>query len=55
MKVREDCVRFLEENQANFEPFLEEELSFVDYVTKLRQPASWGGHLELYALSLYYE
>lgn len=49
MKYRSSCISFLEANQADFEPFIEE--PFKEYISKLREPKAWGGHVEAQALS----
>lgn len=46
---RERCVDFLQANRADFEPFLEED--FTTYCGRMREPATWGGHVEAQALA----
>lgn len=46
---REQCIDFLHAHRADFEPFLEED--FNEYCTRMRQPAAWGGHVEVQALA----
>lgn len=46
---REQCVDFLEAHQDDFEGFLGED--FGEYCCRMRQAATWGGHVEVQALS----
>lgn len=46
---REKCIDFLQAHRADFEPFLEED--FDRYCTRMREPAAWGGHVEVQALA----
>lgn len=48
-QYREQCVDFLQAHRSDFEPFLEED--FDEYCSRMRQPKSWGGHIEVQALS----
>jgi len=47
--MRERCVDFMEAHRADFEPFLEED--FAGYCSRMRQSATWGGHVEVQALA----
>lgn len=44
-------MNFVEEHRDDFEPFMEEDEKFDDYMTRMRQERQWGGHHELYAAS----
>merc|ERR1719203_2427958 len=48
-KYRSRCVTFLEAHRTEFAPFVEG--GFKGYLTRLREPAAWGGHVEAQALS----
>jgi hypothetical protein len=41
----------MRENKADFAPFVEDNEDFDHYVKRLGQSGTWGGHLELQALS----
>jgi len=49
LKYRSQCVTFLEAHRNEFEPFVEGR--WKPYCSKLREPSSWGGHVEAQALS----
>lgn len=46
---RERCVDFMQAHREDFEPFLEED--FSAYCERMRQPSTWGGHVEAQALA----
>lgn len=46
---RERCVDFIKAHRGDFEPFLEED--FDEYCRRMREPKTWGGHVEVQALS----
>lgn len=50
--LRQRTLDFMEEHRDGFEPFVENDESFDDYVRRLRREGVWGGHLELQAMSL---
>lgn len=46
---REKCIDFLQAHRSDFEPFLEDD--FDEYCARMRKATSWGGHVEVQALS----
>jgi hypothetical protein len=52
--VRRDTVQYIEDHPDAFAPFVEDDESFGDYVSRMREDAEWGGHLEIQAMSLLY-
>lgn len=50
--VRVAAANYIEQHPDDFVPFMEEPLE--QYVTKIRDTAEWGGHLELLALAKTY-
>lgn len=48
-RFREECVDFMEQNRADFEPFFDDE--FESYCSRMRQRCTWGGHVEVQALA----
>lgn len=51
-KVRYAAAEFIEQNQDDFVPFMEEPLEA--YLHKIRETGEWGGHMELSALAKTY-
>jgi hypothetical protein len=52
--VREEAVRFMLEHPHDFAPFIDTEAypeGFVDYCARMRLRTTWGGQLEIQALS----
>lgn len=49
-KLRESVCTFMELFREDYEPFIVE-TDFDSYIEKMRQPAEWGGELELKAIS----
>lgn len=45
----------IENNRDAFEPYMEDDESFDDYMGRMRGDAEWGGHQELVAASQLYE
>jgi OTU domain-containing protein 3 len=50
-KYRQECVNFIESNRFDFEPFIEDDIPFDVYCLKMRKNATWGGNIEIQALS----
>jgi OTU domain-containing protein 3 len=50
---REGAVSYMIDNSDDFAPFIE--CNFRDYCHKMQQDGSWGGNLELQALSMAFE
>ena len=48
---REICVDYMNNNQDEFIPFLDEDEPIDKYIEKLTKDGEWGGNLEIYALS----
>ena len=46
-QIRQQIVEELESSKTEFEAFLTEDMSFVDYCNKMRRDGEWGGNLEL--------
>eukprot|EP01119_Soliformovum_irregulare_P012595 TRINITY_DN3279_c0_g1_i2.p1 TRINITY_DN3279_c0_g1~~TRINITY_DN3279_c0_g1_i2.p1 ORF type:complete len:328 (+),score=114.91 TRINITY_DN3279_c0_g1_i2:206-1189(+) len=51
-QFRDQCVDFMVANREGFEPFMEDDIPFDRYVVTMRKNGTWGGHLELQAMSL---
>lgn len=47
--LRTQCVDFMEAHREDFEPFIDED--FSGYCSRMRQPSTWGGHVEVQALA----
>lgn len=45
----------LESNRDAFEPYMEDDEYFDDYMERMRGEAEWGGHQELVAASQLYK
>lgn len=45
----------IESNRDAFEPYMEDDESFDDYLGRMRGDAEWGGHQELVAASQLYK
>lgn len=45
----------LERNREMFEPYMEDDESFSDYLGRMRGDAEWGGNQELVAASQLYK
>jgi OTU domain-containing protein 3 len=50
-EIRQQVMDFIEQNSEHFELFIEDDESFVDYLSRMRGNGEWGGHQELYAAS----
>lgn len=55
LDVRKRAIQFMVMNREDFEPFLEDDEKWDDYITRMSKDGSWGGHLELTALSRVFE
>uniref|UniRef100_A0A6B2L5Q9 OTU domain-containing protein n=1 Tax=Arcella intermedia TaxID=1963864 RepID=A0A6B2L5Q9_9EUKA len=51
---RTGICNYIEKNREQFEPFIEDDEPFTDYLKRMRKNATWGGHLEIQACSLAY-
>ncbi|CAN0126375.1 unnamed protein product [Scytosiphon promiscuus] len=52
--VRSKVMDHLEKNREVFEPYVEDDESFDDYLARMRRDAEWGGNQELVAASQLY-
>ncbi|EFA80042.1 hypothetical protein PPL_06863 [Heterostelium album PN500] len=52
--VREKCIEYLEKNRERFEPFACINDPWERYIELMAKDDTWGGEIELQALSLYY-
>jgi len=50
-KYREICIEYMKSHKEDFEPFIEDDQTFDDYVEEMSKDKEWGGNLEIYALS----
>ncbi|CAH9069483.1 unnamed protein product [Cuscuta europaea] len=51
-KYRSMVVQYIRRNRERFEPFIEDEVPFVDYCESMEKDGTWAGHMELQAASL---
>ncbi|KAK4262319.1 hypothetical protein QN277_027895 [Acacia crassicarpa] len=51
-KYRSMVVKHIMDNQEMFEPFIEDEVPFVEYCQTMQNDGTWAGHMELQAASL---
>eukprot|EP00958_Prasinococcus_capsulatus_P001921 scaffold175_cov414-Prasinococcus_capsulatus_cf.AAC.29 len=49
---RKKVVDYMEAHEEQFAPFLEDDQDWKTYCSNMREDGTWGGHLELQALSL---
>eukprot|EP00752_Nemacystus_decipiens_P004306 g3935.t1 len=49
--IRAKVMDHIESNRDSFEPYMEDDESFDDYLGRMRGDAEWGGHQELVAAS----
>jgi len=52
VRIRAQCVQFIANNRENFEPFIEDDVPFEKYVAQMAKNGTWGGNIELQAMSL---
>ena len=52
--IRHDVMTYIEEQREDFEPFMEDDEKFDDYISRMRGDCEWGGHQELYAASQHF-
>lgn len=50
-ELRQQCMDYIEVNKEDFQPFVEDDRDFDDYVADMRRDGWWAGNLELQALS----
>lgn len=51
VRTREICIETIKKNEENFKGFIHD-IPFDHYIDEMSKPFTWGGHLELTALSL---
>ena len=54
VNYRQGLMNFVLENRDSFEPFVEDDENFDDYVESMKQNSEWGGQFELAAAVQYY-
>ena len=54
MKYRQEAVTFIEEHKEEYAPFIEDEETVEQYLAELQKDGTWGGQMELQALSNIY-
>mmetsp|Transcript_23366 Transcript_23366/g.59917 ORF Transcript_23366/g.59917 Transcript_23366/m.59917 type:complete len:391 (-) Transcript_23366:303-1475(-) len=52
MELRARAVAYMRQRPDDFQPFIEDDEAFGDYLERMAQDGQWAGHLELQALSL---
>ncbi|GJP41962.1 hypothetical protein CLOM_g1573 [Closterium sp. NIES-68] len=52
VELRHQVVDYLEAHEADFAPFVEDDMGFKEYCSGMRDDGTWGGHMELQAVSL---
>ncbi len=48
---RTEACNFMVQNRPNFEPFMEDDEKFDDYIAEMRKDGEWGGNQEIVALA----
>ena len=48
---REICIDYMNKNQDEFAPFIEDDETYDKYLERMGEDGEWGGNLEIYALS----
>ncbi|RAL46683.1 hypothetical protein DM860_004962 [Cuscuta australis] len=51
-KYRSMVVKYIRRNRETFEPFIEDDIPFVEYCESMEKDGTWAGHMELPAASL---
>jgi len=52
---RKQICDFILYNRMDYEPFIEDDEPFEDYIARMRRNGTWGGHLEIQACSMAYQ
>ncbi|CAI5510635.1 unnamed protein product [Closterium sp. Naga37s-1] len=52
VELRQQVVDYIESHEADFAPFVEDDMGFKEYCSSMREDGTWGGHMELQAVSL---
>jgi len=53
-KYRKRICEYIETNRFDFEPFIEDDEPFDEYLGRMKRTATWGGQMEIQACSLAY-
>ena len=54
-QYRKDAIDYMLQNRDNFEPFIEDDVPFDEYIDDMDKDGEWGGNLEIQALSMRHE
>ncbi|CDW88215.1 UNKNOWN [Stylonychia lemnae] len=54
-KYRQEACDFIEQNKEQYAPFIEDDETIDQYLEDMNKESTWGGQLELQALSLLYK
>lgn len=49
---RQAIIGFLQQNRQDFEPFIEDDEPWNDYIRRMSKSGQWGGNIEIQAASL---
>lgn len=52
LEIRALAVEFMRRNPNDFQPFIEDDEDFAKYLKRMSESGTWGGNLELQALSI---
>jgi len=52
---RRQICDYIRDHRYNYEPFIEDDEPFEEYLVRMRRNATWGGHLEIQACSMLYQ
>eukprot|EP00271_Cylindrocystis_brebissonii_P002017 TRINITY_DN1235_c7_g1_i1.p1 TRINITY_DN1235_c7_g1~~TRINITY_DN1235_c7_g1_i1.p1 ORF type:complete len:404 (+),score=76.15 TRINITY_DN1235_c7_g1_i1:322-1533(+) len=52
VRLRKQTVDFISANQDDYQPFVEDDNSFENYLRTMAEDSTWAGHMELQALSV---
>jgi len=52
---RKQICEFILYNRQDYEPFIEDDEPFDEYIARMRKNGTWGGHLEIQACSMAYQ
>eukprot|EP01066_Platyproteum_vivax_P002330 Platyproteum_vivax@DN12854_c0_g1_i1.p1 len=55
VEFRQQAINYLEQHEATYKCFIEDDEPFPDYIARLMQDGAWGGQVELAALSNCYK
>lgn len=52
---RKQICEYILHNREDFEPFIEDDEPFEEYLSRMRRNATWGGHLEIQACCMLFQ